>query len=115
MLILRHRMSRANDSFFLQSDLVESRLIKNTRRSTLFRLHRTRISLLRPQTGTVFKTQTVLGVPKDLPTGVNKKDYAILTMAAKDSMPAWQKKTFLQSKIWAWGMGVPEGKNKGAG
>ena len=44
--------------------------------------------------GTVFKTQTVLGVPKDLPTGVNKKDYAVLTMAAKDSMPPWAEEDF---------------------
>lgn len=39
--------------------------------------------------GTVFKTQTVMGVPKELPTGVNKKDYALLTVVAKDAMPAW--------------------------
>jgi hydrogenase small subunit len=39
--------------------------------------------------GTVFKTQTVMGVPKDLPTGVNKKDYALLSVVAKDATPAW--------------------------
>jgi uptake hydrogenase small subunit len=39
--------------------------------------------------GTVFKTQTVMGVPKELPVGVNKKDYALLTIVAKDSTPAW--------------------------
>ena len=39
--------------------------------------------------GTVFKTQTIMGVPKELPTGVNKKDYALLTVVAKDAMPAW--------------------------
>ena len=39
--------------------------------------------------GTVFKTQTVMGVPKELPPGVNKKDYALLTMVAKDSTPKW--------------------------
>ncbi|MEM9542164.1 MAG: hydrogenase [Cyanobacteria bacterium P01_E01_bin.42] len=39
--------------------------------------------------GTVFKTQTIMGVPKELPTGVNKKDYALLTVIAKDAMPAW--------------------------
>jgi uptake hydrogenase small subunit len=44
--------------------------------------------------GTVFKTQTVMGVPKELPTGVNKKDYALLTMVAKDSMPAWAEEDF---------------------
>ena len=39
--------------------------------------------------GTVFKTQTIMGVPKELPPGVNKKDYALLTVIAKDAMPAW--------------------------
>lgn len=39
--------------------------------------------------GTVFKTQTIMGVPKELPSGVNKKDYALLTVVAKDAMPAW--------------------------
>lgn len=39
--------------------------------------------------GTVFKTQTVMGVPKDLPSGVNKKDYALLSIVAKDATPAW--------------------------
>lgn len=39
--------------------------------------------------GTVFKTQTVMGVPKELPTGINKKDYALLTIVAKDATPAW--------------------------
>ncbi len=39
--------------------------------------------------GTVFKTQTVMGVPKELPTGVNKKDYALLSIVAKDATPTW--------------------------
>ena len=39
--------------------------------------------------GTVFKTQTVMGVPKDLPDGVNKKGYMKLTAAAKHAAPAW--------------------------
>lgn len=39
--------------------------------------------------GTVFKTQTVMGVPKELPPGFNKKDYALLTIVAKDSTPGW--------------------------
>ncbi len=39
--------------------------------------------------GTVFKTQTIMGVPKELPTGVNKKDYALLSIVAKDAAPAW--------------------------
>ncbi|BAZ07087.1 hydrogenase small subunit [Calothrix sp. NIES-3974] len=44
--------------------------------------------------GTVFKTQTIMGVPKDLPPGVNKKDYAILTMVSKDTMPDWAEEDF---------------------
>ncbi|NES03577.1 MAG: hydrogenase small subunit [Okeania sp. SIO2F4] len=44
--------------------------------------------------GTVFKTQTVMGVPKELPTGVNRKDYALLTMVAKDSTPEWAEEDF---------------------
>ena len=39
--------------------------------------------------GTVFKTQTVMGIPKDLPAGVNKKGYIKLTGAAKVAMPQW--------------------------
>jgi len=39
--------------------------------------------------GTLFKTQTVMGVPKDLPTGVNKKGYIKLTGAAKSASPEW--------------------------
>lgn len=39
--------------------------------------------------GTVFKTQTVMGVPKELPPGLNKKDYALLTIVAKDATPDW--------------------------
>ena len=39
--------------------------------------------------GTVFKTQTIMGVPKELPTGVNKKDYALLSVVAKDAAPDW--------------------------
>jgi len=44
--------------------------------------------------GTVFKTQTVMGVPKELPPGVNKKDYALLTMIAKDAAPPWAEEDF---------------------
>lgn len=44
--------------------------------------------------GTVFKTQTVMGVPRELPPGVNKKDYAVLTMVSKDSAPKWAKEDF---------------------
>ncbi|MFZ5559013.1 MAG: hydrogenase [Pseudomonadota bacterium] len=39
--------------------------------------------------GTVFKTQTLMGVPKDLPLGVDKKGYITLTAAAKNAAPAW--------------------------
>ena len=39
--------------------------------------------------GTLFKTQTVMGVPKDLPTGINRKGYISLTGAAKNAQPAW--------------------------
>jgi hydrogenase small subunit len=39
--------------------------------------------------GTVFKTQTIMGVPKHLPEGVDKKGYIALTTAAKASAPAW--------------------------
>ena len=39
--------------------------------------------------GTVFKTQTVMGVPKDLPEGVDKKGYVKLTGAAKAAAPEW--------------------------
>jgi uptake hydrogenase small subunit len=39
--------------------------------------------------GTVFKTQTMMGVPKDLPIGVNKAGYVKLTAAAKAASPSW--------------------------
>jgi len=39
--------------------------------------------------GTVFKTQTVMGVPKELPLGVDKKGYIALTAAAKRAVPQW--------------------------
>ncbi len=39
--------------------------------------------------GTVFKTQTVMGVPKHLPEGVDKRGYIALTGAAKNAAPAW--------------------------
>jgi uptake hydrogenase small subunit len=39
--------------------------------------------------GSVFKTQTVLGVPRDLPEGVEKNGYMKLTVAAKAATPAW--------------------------
>ncbi len=39
--------------------------------------------------GTVFKSQTVMGVPRDLPDGLNKPGYIQLTTAAKEAAPAW--------------------------
>ena len=39
--------------------------------------------------GTVFKTSTFLGVPKDLPTGVEQMGYVKLGQAAKANAPAW--------------------------
>jgi hydrogenase small subunit len=39
--------------------------------------------------GTVFKTQTLMGIPKDMPEGVNKAGYVKLTAAAKSASPAW--------------------------
>lgn len=39
--------------------------------------------------GTVFKSQTVMGIPKDLPTGVDRAGYIQLTTAAKEAAPAW--------------------------
>jgi uptake hydrogenase small subunit len=35
-----------------------------------------------------------MGVPKDLPPGVNKVGYAVLTMVAKDTMPEWADEDF---------------------
>jgi hydrogenase small subunit len=39
--------------------------------------------------GTVFKTQTVMGVPKEMPSGVDKTGYVRLATAAKAASPAW--------------------------
>lgn len=39
--------------------------------------------------GTVFKTRTVMGIPNELPEGINRKGYIALTMAAKSAAPAW--------------------------
>ena len=39
--------------------------------------------------GTVFKTQTVMGVPKSLPTGIDKIGYIKLSTAAKAASPRW--------------------------
>ena len=42
--------------------------------------------------GSVFKTQTMMGVPKELPEGVDKSAYIKLTAAAKSASPAWAEK-----------------------
>ncbi len=39
--------------------------------------------------GTVFKSQTVMGIPRDLPEGLNRSGYVQLTTAAKAAAPAW--------------------------
>ena len=39
--------------------------------------------------GTVFKTQTVMGVPKALPTGIDRMAYIKLAAAAKAVAPRW--------------------------
>lgn len=39
--------------------------------------------------GTVFKTQTVMGVPKEMPPGLDKMRYIKLTASAKAAAPAW--------------------------
>jgi hypothetical protein len=39
--------------------------------------------------GTVFRTQTVMGLPKNLPTGIDKIGYIKLMTAAKAASPRW--------------------------
>jgi hydrogenase small subunit len=39
--------------------------------------------------GTVFKSQTVMGLPKDLPEGIDQQGYMKLTAAAKQMAPEW--------------------------
>ncbi len=39
--------------------------------------------------GTVFKSQTVMGIPRDLPDGISRGGYIQLTTAAKEAAPAW--------------------------
>lgn len=39
--------------------------------------------------GTVFKSQTIMGIPKDLPEGVDRSGYIQLTTAAKSAAPPW--------------------------
>jgi hypothetical protein len=35
-----------------------------------------------------------MGVPKELPPGVKTKDYALLTMVAKNAAPTWAEEDF---------------------
>ena len=39
--------------------------------------------------GTVFKTQTVMGIPKEMPAGVDKTGYVKFSAAAKAASPKW--------------------------
>jgi hydrogenase small subunit len=39
--------------------------------------------------GTVFKTQTVMGVPRDMPEDTSKPGYIRLTAVAKATAPQW--------------------------
>jgi hydrogenase small subunit len=39
--------------------------------------------------GTVFRTQTFMGVPKYLPDGLDKKTYMQMTIAGKSAAPKW--------------------------
>ena len=39
--------------------------------------------------GTVFKSQTMMGIPRDLPEGLDRSGYVKLTTAAKAAAPAW--------------------------
>jgi len=39
--------------------------------------------------GTGFKTQTVMGIPNDLPEGIDQRAYIKLTSAAKAVSPSW--------------------------
>ncbi len=39
--------------------------------------------------GTVFKSQTVMGLPRELPEGLDKTGYMKLTAAAKQAAPLW--------------------------
>ncbi|WP_049621200.1 hydrogenase [Frateuria defendens] len=42
---------------------------------------------LRP--GTVFRTQTLMGVPRDMPQGVDAQSYRALSIAGKHAAPQW--------------------------
>ncbi|MBE7159589.1 MAG: hydrogenase, partial [Rhodospirillales bacterium] len=41
--------------------------------------------------GTVFRTQTVMGVPRDMPEGLDRVGYVKLTVAAKAIVPKWSE------------------------
>jgi hydrogenase small subunit len=39
--------------------------------------------------GTVFRSQTIMGIPRELPAGLTRSDYIELTTAAKVAAPPW--------------------------
>jgi hydrogenase small subunit len=39
--------------------------------------------------GTVFKTQTFMGVPHELPAGLERNSYMKMTIAGKSAAPQW--------------------------
>lgn len=42
----------------------------------------------------MFKTQTVMGFPKELPAGIDKSGYIKLTAASKAAAPTWTEDDF---------------------
>jgi hydrogenase small subunit len=39
--------------------------------------------------GTIFKTQTLMGIPRSLPMGVDKQNYIKMMAVAKAAAPRW--------------------------
>ncbi len=68
---------------------MESSILQDSLRHALPGLHRAGFPFFDLAPGTVFKTQTVMGVPKDMPAGVDKTGYIKLTAAAKAASPRW--------------------------
>ena len=73
----------------LQPDPVEPAIVEDARRHALHGLHRAGIPLLRSRARHSVQDADVMGVPKDMPTGVDKTGYIKLTAAAKAAAPAW--------------------------
>ncbi len=46
--------------------------------------------------GTVFKSQTVMGIPRDLPQGLDRAGYVQMTTAAKAAAPAWAEDDIIE-------------------